>query len=206
MIPASCVTTRWSVDSAAVDRTTSARTLVRARCSDHRGTPRLATHFAVSVALAVQLSPPTAETIGIFKELRDAQGGTGFSFIDLQADLAGVAFARHVQQGRPSLETLAASFALTDFVPPPHGLQEGFAWQAFTAAYGSVQDDRFLLEVARIRERILGLPGYQGGRPLAFCFCTAMARPPLSRLSVPCSRSTPSVNPLKMFDVARMQH
>lgn len=120
----------------------------------------LAKHFAVSVALAVQLSPATAETLGIFKELRDAQGGTGFSFIDLQADLAGVAFARHVQQGRPSLETLAASFALTDFVPPPHGLQEGLAWQAFTAAYGSVQDDRFLHEVARIRERILGLPGY----------------------------------------------
>ncbi len=120
----------------------------------------LAKHFAVSVALAVQLSPSTAETLGIFKELRDAQGGTGFSFIDLQADLAGVAFARHVQQGHPSLETLATSFALTDFLPPINGLQEGLTWQAFTAAYGSVQDDRFLHEVARIRERILGLPGY----------------------------------------------
>ena len=126
-----------------------------------RGRRDLAKHFVVSAALAVQLGPPSAETIGIFKELRDSQGGTGFSFVDLQADLAGVTLASQVQQGHPSLDELAASFAIDAFVPSATGLQEGLTWQAFTAAYGSVQDDRFLREVATIRERILALPGYQ---------------------------------------------
>lgn len=117
----------------------------------------LAKHFAVSIALTVPLGPQTAETLGILKEVRDAQGGTGFSFVDLQADLAGVSFACAVQKGRPSLAALATSFQLNDFVPPPNGLQEGLVWEAFTAAYGSTQDDRFLRQLATIRKRILAL-------------------------------------------------
>lgn len=117
----------------------------------------LAKHFAVSIALTVPLGPQTAEAFGILKEVRDAQGGTGFSFVDLQADLAGVSFARAVQKGRPSLHALAASFQLNDFIPPTNDLQEGLPWEAFTATYGSTQDDRFLREVATIRKRILAL-------------------------------------------------
>lgn len=121
----------------------------------------LAQHFAVSAALAVQLGPRTAEAIGIFKEIRDSQGGTGFSFIDLSADLAGVTFAGHVRRGRLSLEDLATTFTVDAFLPSPEGLQEGLSWKAFSDTYGSTQDERFLRGVATLRERIQALSGYK---------------------------------------------
>src|SRR5262245_37494696 len=50
-------------------------------------------HFAVSGALTAQLGPDAAEQIGLTKELLDSrEGGSGFSFGDLAADYAGVAF------------------------------------------------------------------------------------------------------------------
>lgn len=126
-----------------------------------QGRRDLAQHFAVSAALAVQLGPRTAETIGIFKEVRDSQGGTGFSFVDLSADLAGTTLAEHVRRGRPSLEELATTFIVDAFLPSPEGLQEGLTWKMFSDTYGSTQDERFLRNVAALRERILALPGYK---------------------------------------------
>lgn len=124
------------------------------------GRSDLAQHFVVSGALAVLVGPQTAETIGVFKELRDAQRGSGFSFVDLAADLAGVAFASHVRQRRISLDALATSFAVGDFLLPAVGLREGIPWKTFASAYGSPEDERFAREVAAIRARIAQLPGY----------------------------------------------
>jgi hypothetical protein len=123
----------------------------------------LAQHFVVSAALAILVGPQAAETLGILKEVRDSQGGSGFSFVDLSADLAGVAFATRVREGKVSLEKLATSFVVADFLPPFAGLREGLPWKTFASVYGSPDNDRFVREVDAIRQRITALPGY--GRP-----------------------------------------
>ena len=125
-----------------------------------RGRRDLCQHFVVCAALSGLGGPQAAETVAVLKEVRDAQGGSGFSFVDLVADLAGVTFATRLHDSKLSLATLSHSFAVPDFLPERGTLREGLSWAAFTAAYGSVDDDRFRREVDGIRQRILALPGY----------------------------------------------
>ena len=126
-----------------------------------RGRRDLAKHFVVSSALAVLVSPQVAESLGILKEISDSHGGTGFSFVDLSADLAGVTFATHVSRSKIPLARLANSFSVEDFVPEKGDVREGISWEAFQAAYGSTEDERFQRQQAAIRRRILALPGYE---------------------------------------------
>jgi len=134
------------------------------RTATMRGRHDLAQHFAVSAALAVLLGAGGAEAIGISKELLDAQGESGFSFLDLAADLAGIRFAGAVTEGRIGLATLEASFQVDDFLPRLDGLTEGIAWNDFVNAYGSPPDQRFHRQREAILQRIRALPGFQGRR------------------------------------------
>ena len=74
-------------------------------------------HFAVSAVLVVFVGPRGAEGAGILKELADARTGSGFSFADLSADLAGVVFAVAVGKGKIPLSRLEDSFSVRDFLP-----------------------------------------------------------------------------------------
>ena len=96
------------------------------------------------------------------KEISDSQGGSGFSFVDLMSDLAGVAFATAVSDGHLSLSRLETAFSVADFLPAPDGLKEGIVWSDFVAAYGSSSDSRWLRQRQAIRAQILGLAGYAG--------------------------------------------
>lgn len=128
-----------------------------------RGRHDLAQHFAVSAALAVVVGPQGAEGAGILKELSDSQGGSGFSFIDLQADMAGVAFAGAVGDGRLPLARVESGFLVEDFLPPLDGLREGIPWTEFIATYGNASDARWLRQRDAIRARVLAMPGYRSG-------------------------------------------
>ncbi len=107
----------------------------------------------------------TAESIGLYKEHRDANGGTGFSLVDYQADLAGIAFAKELTSGRRSLARLQ-DFAWPDFLPESDGLVEGLTQNAFDEQFGSLTDARFLSQRARILERLKKLPGLAGKNEL----------------------------------------
>ena len=120
----------------------------------------LAQHFVVSAALAILIGPEAAETMGTMKEMRDSQGGSGFSFFDLAADMAGIAFANHVREKKLSLESLAESFTVADFMPKIGNLPEGIPSEAFLKRYGSIWDDRFIQHRSEIRRQVLSLPGY----------------------------------------------
>jgi len=126
-----------------------------------RGRRDLAQHFVVSCALTVLVGAAAAETAGIAKELKDARRGSGFSFVDLCADTAGVTFASALRDGKITLPTLAASFAVNSFLPEQGDLTEGIAWDEFFKTYGSAEDDRFHRQQEAIRKRILALPGYK---------------------------------------------
>lgn len=124
----------------------------------------LAQHFFVSCALVELVGPAGAEGAGLVKEVLDARRGSGFSFVDLTADLAGVEFGRRVAAGHLAPSALAESFTVADHMPSIQGLEEGIAWQSFVAAYGSADNDRFAREVASIRQRIAALPAYREKR------------------------------------------
>ena len=126
-----------------------------------QGRRDLAQHFTVSAALALLVGPEAAEGAGILKEMADAHRGSGFSFVDLSADLAGILFADAVVRDKIRLSQIENNFAVANFLPDPTGLKEGIDWSDFVAAYGEVPDRRLLAERETLRKRILSLPGYK---------------------------------------------
>jgi hypothetical protein len=132
-----------------------------------RGRHDWAMHFAVSAALTAHQGPNVAEATGLSKELMDAQpGGSGFSFGDLAADYAGVAFARKLlgapERGQRVLRELAERFQGSDYLPPIEDLEEGLSAARLAAKYGGADDPRLERACDAVRRRVLKAPGLQG--------------------------------------------
>lgn len=112
-------------------------------------------HFVVSCALTEAAGAALAESAGLLKEQLDAQpGGSGFSFADLSADLAGIVFATRLKNGDLSLEKLAQRFEVNAHLPDPRGLREGLSAAQFAKDYGALDDERFQKTLAGIRKRV----------------------------------------------------
>lgn len=119
-----------------------------------------AQHFVVSCALTEIVGATLAEQIGVLKEEYDMlPGGSGFSFADLAADLAGIDFALRLKHSEISLKAIQEQFQVMDFVPPLKDLREGLTLKQFARNYGSTPDKRFRAAVGTLRKRIEALPG-----------------------------------------------
>lgn len=114
----------------------------------------LAQHFWVSAAIASIAGPAAAEAAGVAKELRDAQGGSGFSFCDLCADLAGVSLAEGLKSGQIRFSTLRRRFEVARYLPPVDNLVEGLSDKEFGERFGSTSDRRFQEARQMIVDRI----------------------------------------------------
>ena len=125
-----------------------------------RGRRDLAQHFVVSCALVAVVGAAAAETAGMAKELRDSRGGSGFSFADLSANLAGITFATHLVESKLSLATLSTSFKVENFLPPTDGLPEGMMSDSLFGGVGRAIKARFGNRRKEILRQILALPGY----------------------------------------------
>lgn len=121
----------------------------------------LAQHFSISAALTAAAGPQAAESAGILKEMLDSRGGSGFSFADLSADFAGIAFARHLLAKPERLAGIEKSFRINDYAISSLGLTEGLTAAQFEKQYGSLKDERYLRVQEDIRKRIAALPGYR---------------------------------------------
>jgi hypothetical protein len=108
-----------------------------------RGRNDLARHFWVSAGLTVVTDEGRAMSIGIGKELMDSTpGGSGFSFVDMMANRAGIMFA-----GAATVdETAARGMQLRisrgtvsdDLLPDIQGLPEGIADARFRTEFGGL--------------------------------------------------------------------
>jgi hypothetical protein len=132
-----------------------------------RGRADLLLHFAVSAAAASMSGAAPVEAAGILKERSDMKpGGTGFSFGDLMADLAGIRFAAWVlKEPATRLPRLAKEFRGADFCPDPKGEPEGLTAEAFAKEYGSVEDDRFRAKVTALRQAVAAQAVYAEPAP-----------------------------------------
>jgi hypothetical protein len=127
-----------------------------------RGRHDSAQHFAISAALYALFGSNRAENAGLMKELSDSRaGGSGFSFADYSADLAGIQFAAAVSDGRVPLIRVENSFLVRDFVPELKELKEGIAWNDFVKNYGDPLNGRFIQERNRLLKQVLAMPGYK---------------------------------------------
>jgi hypothetical protein len=126
-----------------------------------RGRRDLAQHFTTSAALAAQGSTLISDAVGLFKELRDADGGSGFSFADLAADRAGARFAELATGDRAGAEQVqwAAVSGLVedDFMIAVVGLPEAVPRARLERVYGGTRGEGYRTLVERIEEGIAAL-------------------------------------------------
>ena len=121
----------------------------------------LSKHYLVSATLAAYAGTPLADAIGLYKELEDSRGGSGFSFIDMTANRAGTLMGELAVQN-PSQARKIQEFMTTaqerDIIPETVDLPEYIAEQAFNRLYGSLEGAAYQKMVQQIEHRIAQLP------------------------------------------------
>jgi hypothetical protein len=127
--------------------------------------PDLRQHFLTSAGIALASQQGISIAAGEFKELLDSgSGGSGFSFVDLAADRAGIQFVTLATAGedeaRQLQQQLAGMNGEDTFFPDTSGLLEGLSDEQFRARYGDMESARYLEQVAKIDKRIARLPIY----------------------------------------------
>lgn len=128
------------------------------------GRDDFAQHFMVSAALALEGGGPLADAIGVYKEVADARGGSGFSFNDIAADRAGSRFGLLARQSPGALQALLRSgLQEHDFMPDVADLPEFLSPQAFAQRYGGLDQPAYRQMMATIEARIERLPLLQHG-------------------------------------------
>lgn len=127
-----------------------------------------AQHFMVSAAIAAWAGEPLADAIGLYKELADSQGGSGFSFGDLAADRSGTRFGELASNDPGWLDRLMRS-APTDaeLMPQAADLPEGLSAASFRKRFGTIDSPAYRQMVDRIESRIAALPAYRDSSAIA---------------------------------------
>lgn len=129
------------------------------------GRQDLAQHWLVSAALALEADARTADAIGVFKELLDSRGGSGFSFADLAADRAGVRFGEAARADpRRWQARIATTGRETDLMPQIDALPEGLQEPEFLRRFQARDSEAWARMRAEIERRIslcrfFALPG-----------------------------------------------
>ncbi|MFN6262817.1 MAG: hypothetical protein ACK4XG_08405 [Chromatiaceae bacterium] len=129
--------------------------------------PDLQQHFVYSASLHVLGNQRLSSAVGEAKELLDSlNGGSGFSFVDLLADRAGIRFARIAAASPQSARAVQQFFTQHDrteqeLFPNKSRLPEGLPQAMFEQQYQSIDSAVYQQMVAEIDRRLNALPLYQ---------------------------------------------
>lgn len=124
-------------------------------------------HWAMSAALGAVMGPRATRAIGLWKELDDSlPGGSGFSWADLGADMAGATIgiaARDPEQARLALNGLKTATDASLLPTPVTKLPEGTPNARYRQLFGGIEMPASRGQEARITRLLKGSPLY---RPL----------------------------------------
>ncbi|EGW22002.1 Protein of unknown function DUF2279, periplasmic lipoprotein [Methylobacter tundripaludum SV96] len=124
----------------------------------------LAQHFIGSAALTASVNKQAAQIAGEEKELSDAHGGSGFSFIDLAADKAGTRFGEMAtsspENARKMQKAMSGIKDYSDFMPDPRDLPEHMNEVDFKQRFESVNSPVYQEISKQIDARISATPIY----------------------------------------------
>lgn len=126
----------------------------------------LAQHYWVSAALAVLSDEQRSLAVGLSKEAMDSTpGGSGFSFIDMAANTAGIRLAgvatRNAKSAHAIQVRVAKGVGVADLLPSLAGLPEGLSRDELQADYGGLGGAETRRLLGEIDRRIAALPLYR---------------------------------------------
>lgn len=123
-----------------------------------------AQQFTISAALAATAGSPLSDAIGVYKEVGDSRGGSGFSFADIAADRAGTVFGERATRSASAaraVQRIAASLVEADFMPPATDLPEGMEEADFKRRFGGVGAPAYQRMLQEIDGRVARLSLYR---------------------------------------------
>jgi hypothetical protein len=119
-------------------------------------------HFLISAAIAAEAGSPLADAVGLYKEVDDSRGGSGFSFNDIGADRAGTRFGEIASQSperaRKLAQSLASGVTESDFMPDVADLPEFMPEAEFKRRYGGIGGQGYNIMMATIEARVASRP------------------------------------------------
>jgi hypothetical protein len=122
-----------------------------------------AQHFIVSAAIAAHAGGPLADAMGVYKELVDSRGGSGFSFNDLAADRAGTRFgewAEGVTTAGELQRRIRRGMRERDVMPFTADLPEFMQEAEFERRFGGTSSATYRRMMADIDRRVGALALY----------------------------------------------
>lgn len=118
----------------------------------------MAQHFMWSATVTALGNSQLANILGLEKELSDAKKGSGFSFIDLAADRAGIYFGKQATASPEKALKIQEKMANVEnyqaFMPDITDLPESLTAQTFTEQYQSIHSVRYQKVLEDIDQRI----------------------------------------------------
>lgn len=125
----------------------------------------MAKHFMVSAVLAATGAESLANYLGLEKELTDSKHGSGFSFIDLAGDRAGLYFGKKAIESNTQARLIQKRMAFikdyTAFMPEVRDLPENMSNSVFKQRFESVYSVKYQAMLKKIDDRIAKLDIYQ---------------------------------------------
>ena len=119
-------------------------------------------HFLVSATLAAESGGALADAVGLFKEVDDSRGGSGFSFNDIAADRAGTRLGELAVQSPAKLQAaLAGGAKESDFMPDVRDLPEFMSEAEFKRRFGGIGAPAYQKMMSEIEARIAARPLYR---------------------------------------------
>ena len=129
------------------------------------GRSDLAKHFMISAGMAASGGSPLADSMGLFKEIDDSRGGSGFSFVDLAADRAGVRLAEtaiaSTKKARYVQSILSNKPTESDYMPKADDFPEFMQEAEFKQRYGGIGAVQYNKVAEQIEQRINALRIHQ---------------------------------------------
>ena len=128
------------------------------------GRDDFAKHFVISAALAANAGRPLSDAVGLYKEIEDSRGGSGFSFNDIAADRAGTRFGEYAVIGssvRQLQQKLSAGISEKEIMPATQDLPEFMPEAEFKRRFGGVDAPEYKKMMAEIERRVAALPFYR---------------------------------------------
>ncbi|PKM11895.1 MAG: hypothetical protein CVV13_07535 [Gammaproteobacteria bacterium HGW-Gammaproteobacteria-3] len=124
----------------------------------------MAKHFAASATVTATGGGHLANMIGMEKELSDARSGSGFSFIDLAGDRAGMRFgqlaAASPEKARKLQKYMSEIKDYSAFMPDIRDLPENLDRKQFKKQFFTVYTPQYQQLLQEIDKRIDALPLY----------------------------------------------
>ena len=115
-------------------------------------------HFLVSAVLATEGTTPLSKAIGVYKEVADSRGGSGFSFNDMAANRAGTRFGERAVQAATALQdAVAQGVRDVDLLPRVDDLPEFMPEPEFVRRFGGVGAPAYQAMLNEIDARIATL-------------------------------------------------